>query len=52
VTPRERVGTKILAYNKNILTDMAPNTNGIEFSIFLFHMRRNKGYLGEPTHEL
>jgi hypothetical protein len=27
VTPREEDETKILAYNKNILTAMAPNTN-------------------------
>jgi hypothetical protein len=36
VTPREGDVTKILAYNKNILADMAPNTNGFEFSIFDF----------------
>jgi hypothetical protein len=36
VTPREGDVTKILAYNKNILPAMAPNTNGFEFSIFDF----------------
>jgi hypothetical protein len=36
VTPREGDETKILAYNKNILVAMAPNTNGFEFSIFDF----------------
>jgi hypothetical protein len=34
VTHRERDGTKISAYNKNILVAMAPNANGFEFSIF------------------
>jgi hypothetical protein len=36
VTPREGDEIKILAYNKNILTDMAPNANVFEFSIFDF----------------
>jgi hypothetical protein len=36
VTPREGDGTKILAYNKNILAVMAPNANGFEFSVFDF----------------
>jgi hypothetical protein len=36
VTPREGDGTKILAYNKNILVVMAPNINGFEFSVFDF----------------
>jgi hypothetical protein len=36
VTPRERDGTKILAYNKNILAAMTPNINGFEFSVFDF----------------
>jgi hypothetical protein len=34
VTHREGDGTKISAYNKNILAVMAPNANGFEFSIF------------------
>jgi hypothetical protein len=34
VTPREGNGTKIPAHNKNILSAMAPNANGFEFSIF------------------
>jgi hypothetical protein len=36
VTPREGDGTKILAYNKNILATMASNANGFEFSVFNF----------------
>jgi hypothetical protein len=36
LTPREGDGTKILAYNKNILAAMAPNANGFEFSVFDF----------------
>jgi hypothetical protein len=36
VTPREEDGTKILAYNKNILVVMTPNANVFEFSIFYF----------------
>jgi hypothetical protein len=36
VTPREGDGTKILTYNKNILSVIAPNANGIEFSVFDF----------------
>jgi hypothetical protein len=36
VTPREGDGTKIPAYNKNILAVMAPNANGFEFFIFDF----------------
>jgi hypothetical protein len=36
LTPREGDGTKILAYNKNILAVMAPNANGFEFSVFDF----------------
>jgi hypothetical protein len=36
VTHREGDGTKILAYNKNILTTMAPNANRFEFSVFDF----------------
>jgi hypothetical protein len=36
LTPREGDGTKILAYNKNIIAAMAPNANRFEFSIFDF----------------
>jgi hypothetical protein len=36
MTPGEGDGTKIPSYNKNILAAMAPNTNGIEFSVFDF----------------
>jgi hypothetical protein len=42
VTPREGDGTKILAYNKNILATMAPNANGFEFSIFDFIWEERK----------
>jgi hypothetical protein len=34
LTPREEDGTKIPAYNKNILAAMTPNANGFEFSVF------------------
>jgi hypothetical protein len=34
MTPREGDGTKIPAYNKNILAAMAPNANGLS-SLFL-----------------
>jgi hypothetical protein len=36
MTLREGDMTKILTYNKNILTAMTPNTNGFEFSVFDF----------------
>jgi hypothetical protein len=36
MTPREGYGTKILAYNKNILAAMASNANGFEFFVFDF----------------
>jgi hypothetical protein len=36
VTPREGDGTKIPAYNKNILAATAPNANGFEFFVFDF----------------
>jgi hypothetical protein len=36
VTPREGDGTKMPAYNKNILAAMAPNANRFEFSVFDF----------------
>jgi hypothetical protein len=36
VTHREGDGTKIPAYNKNILAVMAPNANGFKFSVFNF----------------
>jgi hypothetical protein len=36
VTPREGDGTKIMAYNKNILATVAPNANEFEFSLFDF----------------
>jgi hypothetical protein len=40
VTPREGDGTKILAYNENILAVMAPNANGFEFSIFISYRKK------------
>jgi hypothetical protein len=36
LSPREGDETKILAYNKNILTVIAPNANGFKFSVFDF----------------
>jgi hypothetical protein len=36
MTPRKGDGSKILAYNENILSAMAPNENRFEFSIFDF----------------
>jgi hypothetical protein len=36
VTPTKGDGNKIPAYNKNILTAMAPNANGFKFSLFYF----------------
>jgi hypothetical protein len=48
VTPREGDGTKILAYNKNILAIMAPNANGFEFSIFYFIWEEIKAISENP----
>jgi hypothetical protein len=48
VTPREGDGTKISAYNKNILAAMAPNTNGIEFSVFDFIWEKIKAISKNP----
>jgi hypothetical protein len=48
VTPREGDGTKILAYNKNILATMAPNANGFEFSIFDFIWEEIKAISENP----
>jgi hypothetical protein len=45
MTPREGNGTKILAYNKNILVTMAPNANGFEFSVFDFIWEEIKAVL-------
>jgi hypothetical protein len=39
VTPREEDGTKISAYNKNILAAMAPNANGFEFFLTSYGKR-------------
>jgi hypothetical protein len=48
VTPREGDGTKILAYNKNILTVMTPNANVFEFSIFYFIWEEIKAISENP----
>jgi hypothetical protein len=48
VTPREVDGTKILAYNKNILAAMAPNANGFDFSIFDFIWEEIKAISENP----
>jgi hypothetical protein len=48
VTLREGDGTKILAYNKNILTAMTPNANGFEFSIFDFIWEETKAISENP----
>jgi hypothetical protein len=48
VTPREGDGTKILAYNKNILAVMAPNANGFEFFVFDFICEEIKAILKNP----
>jgi hypothetical protein len=48
LTPREGDGTKILAYNKNILPAMCPNTNGHEFSVFDFIWEVIKAILENP----
>jgi hypothetical protein len=46
--PREGDGTKILAYNKNILAAMAPNTHGLEFSVFDFIWEEIKAISENP----
>jgi hypothetical protein len=48
VAPREGDGTKILAYNKNILAAMASNTNGIEFLVFDFIWEEIKAISKNP----
>jgi hypothetical protein len=48
VTPREGDGTKILAYNKNIITAMTPNANGFEFSTFDFIWEEIKAISENP----
>jgi hypothetical protein len=48
MTPREGDGTKIPAYNKNILVAMAPNANGFEFSIFDFIWKEIKTISENP----
>jgi hypothetical protein len=48
LTPREGDGTKIMAYNKNILAAMAPNTNGLMFSVFDFIWEEIKAISENP----
>jgi hypothetical protein len=48
VTPREGAGTKILAYNKNILAAMTPKANGFEFSTFDFIWEEIKAISENP----
>jgi hypothetical protein len=48
MTPREGDGTKILAYNKNILPTMAPNANEFEFSVFYFIWEEIKAISENP----
>jgi hypothetical protein len=48
LTPREGDGTKIPAYNKNILAAMTPNTNGFEFSMFDFIWEEIKAISENP----
>ena len=48
LTPREGDATKIPAYNKNILAAMAPNTNGLEFSVFDFIWEEIKAISENP----
>jgi hypothetical protein len=52
VTPREENGTKILAYNKNILTAMSPNANGFKFSVFDFIWEEIKAISENPLKRL
>jgi hypothetical protein len=52
VTPREENRTKILAYNKNILTAMSPNVNGFEFSVFDFIWEEIKAISENPLKRL
>jgi hypothetical protein len=46
--PREGDGTKILAYNKNILAVMTPNVNRFDFSIFDFIWEEINAILKNP----
>jgi hypothetical protein len=48
VTSREGDVTKISTYNKNILAVMAPNANGLEFSIFDFIWEEIKAISENP----
>jgi hypothetical protein len=48
VNPREGDGTKISAYNKNILAVMTPNDNEFEFSVFDFIWEKIKAISENP----
>jgi hypothetical protein len=48
LTPRKGDGTKILAYNKNIVAAIAPNDNGFEFSVFGFIWEEIKAISENP----
>jgi hypothetical protein len=48
MTPRKGDGTKILAYNKNIVAAIAPNANGFEFSVFGFIWKEIKAISENP----
>jgi hypothetical protein len=48
LTPRKGDGTKILAYNKNIVAAIAPNANGFEFSVFGFIWEEIKAISENP----
>jgi hypothetical protein len=48
LTPTEGGGTKIPAYNKNILAAIAPNANGFEFSVFDFIWEEIKAISESP----
>jgi hypothetical protein len=48
LTPSLGDGTKILAYNKNILAAMAPHTHRCEFSVFDFIWEEIKAILENP----
>jgi hypothetical protein len=48
LSPREGDEIKILAYNKNILTVIAPNVNGFKFSVFDFIWEEIKAISENP----
>jgi hypothetical protein len=48
MTPRKRDGTKISAYNNNILAVMASNANGFEFTVYNFIWEEINAILENP----